>query len=224
MSKNRNYSYFIVKPDGIRFFDRIHDRLSQEFGQVNYFYIPDYKQITNFVYSKHYKEKGEGFAKGYESYLNSLTSLFGNHARLAIVSSKADEEPFESLKQRVFDTKQALRQELIDPNVALLSNTPSNEEKKFRVRIIDEEGTERKQRTFTKPGNYRINKLDVIHSPDLEEESTREEIRMLIKSEVINYTNLIDDESLKEIIKFKSLAGFEGNKVYKRKLEEEQGR
>jgi hypothetical protein len=218
--RRRNYSYFIIKPDGIRFFDRIHDKLSEEFDIVRYFYIEDYKSITDYVYIKHYQEKGEAFKRGYESYLDALTSMYGNHAVLAMVSTLTKNEDFESFKQRVFNTKQELRKELIDPNVAVISNIPSKEPQNT-VRVVDEKGTEIKQRLFTKPGHYRINKFDVIHSPDLEEESTRDEIRMLIKSGVIDFKNVIDKKSLRDILRFKTLEGFD-NSFFVEREEAEQ--
>ena len=222
-TRKRNYSYFIIKPDGIRFFDKIHDKLSSEFDTIKYFYIDDYRDLTRFVYAKHFKEKGESFSKGYYTYLDSLVSLYGNHALLAMIAVDREKESFDSLKRRVFDTKQALRKELIDPNVAIVSNTPTSG-KQNRIMVVDEDGKEIRQRLFTKPGNYRINKFDVIHSPDLEEESTNQEIKMLVAAGVINYTNLIDSQSLREILKFKTLEGFEGNKIFSKILEEEQYR
>jgi hypothetical protein len=212
VSRKKNFSYFIIKPDGVRFFDRIYDKLSEEFDVTRYFYIGDYRALTEFVYRKHYQTKGEGFRKGYSSYLDSVTSLFGNHAILAMVSSFADTEDFESFKKRVFDTKQQLRSELIDPNVAVVSNTPSSELTN-RIKVVDEEGHDVFQRTFTKPGHYRINKFDVIHSPDLEAESTKEEIRLLIASGVLTFRNIIDKKSLAEIRRFKTLEGFDNSRA-----------
>ena len=164
------------------------------------FYIEDYRALTDFVYRKHYQTKGEGFRKGYSSYLDSLTSLFGNHAILAMVSSFADTEDFESFKKRVFDTKQQLRSELIDPNVAVVSNTPSSELTN-RIKVVDEEGHDVFQRTFTKPGHYRINKFDEHRDDD--EFSSYEDLRTNLESDV--YTSRMDyikKKSLTELIDF----------------------
>ena len=65
----RNYSYFIVKPDGMRYIDDICKRIEEEFESAIYYNVEDFDSITKKLNYKNYINKGEKFKKSFESYL-----------------------------------------------------------------------------------------------------------------------------------------------------------
>ena len=206
-SVKKSYSYFIIKPDGIRFFEEINHEIEQSFHNVKYFKIDDYSSIIKKLYFRHYEKKGQSLANNFEQSLNASNELYGNEAILAIVSDR-DSEKNEEFRQRVFDLKMKLRAALSRHNIRILSNTPGKEPTNY-VRILDESGNELKQRSFKEKGNYRINELNVIHSPDSDIQSTFEELKILIDSGIITEEKMISKRALQELLRFKTIQGFQ---------------
>ena len=71
----RSYSYFIVKPDGIRYLDEILNDLEGKFQEIKYYAVDDFESLIKKLYHKHYEKKGSDFAKSYASYLYSTVLL-----------------------------------------------------------------------------------------------------------------------------------------------------
>ena len=59
----RSYSYFIVKPDGIRYLDEILNDLEGKFQEIKYYAVDDFERLIKKLYHKHYENKGERLCK-----------------------------------------------------------------------------------------------------------------------------------------------------------------
>lgn len=199
----RNYSYFIIKPDGIRFFDEIHQIFIDNFENTRYFRIEDYEEVIKKLYFRHYEEKKEKFANSFEQYLSASDSIFGNKAILVIVADKYKED-YDEFRNKVFDIKMRIRSEFSNSSVNLISNN-NNRELNNYVKIIDDNGDELKHVYSGKKGNYRISKLNVIHCPDSDLQSTCEELKILCDNGVINEKNMLGNQSIADLLRFKTL-------------------
>ena len=147
MDLKRIYSYFIIKPDGIKYFPEIKSTIEEEMGQgpsIRFFKIEKFDETIKKLYYKHFEK--ENFKKSYEQYLAASKSLFGNLGILIVVAipkTSCSKEFFD----KVLEIKYKIRNQLIDPNVCAISNN-TNSSDKNRVQIIDENGEEKKQRFF----------------------------------------------------------------------------
>ena len=201
----RNYSYFIIKPDGIRFINKIFEK----FKEIRFFRIEDYESVIKKLYFRHYQTKGEKFAKSFEQYLQASRSIFGKEALLAIVADPNNND-YDIFRQKVYDIKMSIRKDLMDLNVCLVSNENSEEPKNY-IKIVNLNGEEIKSIYSRKMENYRINNLNVIHCPDTELKSTCEELKILCDIGVINEKNLFGNKNIEELLKYGTLNGFEPN-------------
>ena len=201
----RNYSYFIIKPDGIRFINKIFEK----FKEIRFFRIEDYESVIKKLYFRHYQTKGEKFAKSFEQYLQASRSIFGKEALLAIVADPNNND-YDIFRQKVYDIKMSIRKDLMDLNVCLVSNENSEEPKNY-IKIVNLNGEEIKSIYSRKMENYRINNLNVIHCPDTELKSTCEELKILCDIGVINEKNLFGNKNIQELLKYGTLNGFEPN-------------
>lgn len=204
-TEQRLYSYFIIKPDGLRFFDKIHEELTNDFDTIRYYKIDDFADIIKKLYFRHYESKGEKFANIFDQYLEASASLYGNKAILAIISNKGGS--YQKLREQVFVTKLKLRAEFSSNNVKIVSNSPDKPGANY-IKVVDEEGKSIKQKYFTEKGNYRINELNTIHSPDPDFQSTYEELKILLNSDIIKEENMISQKSFEEVQRFNTLHGF----------------
>lgn len=142
--------------------------------------------------------------------MQASNDLYGNKAILAIVTD-VNNENGEEFRQKVYDIKMKLRAELGMHNIRILSNNPEVKPNNY-VRILDEDGNELKQRSFKEKGNYRINDLNVIHFPDSDTQSTVEELKILLDSNIMKEENIISEKSLQELLRFKTIQGFQVDK------------
>lgn len=205
----RNYSYFIIKPDGIRFINKIFEKFNENFNEIRFFRIEDYESVIKKLYFRNYQTKGEKFAKSFEQYLHASRSIFGKEALLAIVADPNNND-YDIFRQKVYDIKKSIREEFMDLNVCLISNENSEEQKNY-IKIVNLNGEEIKSIYSGKMGNYRINELNVIHCPDTDLQSTCEELRILCDLGVINEKNLLGNKNIEELLKYGTLNGFEPN-------------
>lgn len=205
----RNYSYFIIKPDGIRFINKIFEKFNENFNEIRFFRIENYESVIKKLYFRNYQTKGEKFAKSFEQYLQASRSIFGKEALLAIVADPNNND-YDIFRQKVYDIKMAIREEFMDLNVCLVSNENIEESKNY-IKIVNLNGEEIKSIYSGKIGNYRINRLNVIHCPDTDLQSTCEELRILCDLGVINEKNLLGNKNIEELLKYGTLNGFEPN-------------
>ena len=61
-----------------------------------------------------------------------------------------------------------------------------------------------KQRLFTAPGNYRMSDFNVIHSPDSDEKTIKNELRILHKIGVLKSENQLDKIIIDKLKKYKT--------------------
>lgn len=205
------YSYFLVKPDGIRFLPEIIEQLESEFQSIRYFKVEDFSQTIKSLYYKHYEKKGNQFAQAYEQYLYGLNELFGNQALVALVSNQ-EKEDYTDFCKRVLDLKIKIRNEYANNNVGVITNFANKDENSTNIiQIIDENGQKEKQRIFKGKGNYRINDLNVIHCPDADVNTTVEELKILCQKGIIDDRNMIGRQEIEHAIKYKSIYESEAN-------------
>ena len=120
-----------------------------------------------------------------------------------IVADKYKED-YDEFRNKVFDIKMRIRSEFSNSSVNLISNN-NNRELNNYVKIIDDNGDELKHVYSGKKGNYRISKLNVIHCPDSDLQSTCEELKILCDNGVINEKNMLGNQSIADLLRFKTL-------------------
>ena len=198
-----NYSYFVIKPDGLKYFPEIHSELTSSFQGIKYYKVKDYSTLIKKLYFRHYENKGQKFIESFEKYLDASNSLYGNETILALVQNETDSN-VEEFRQRVFDTKMRIRKKFINPDLGIVTND-TNKRKSNYIKVVGEDGSEIKQPIFNDEGNYRIVFLNVIHSPDPNMQSTMEELKIIYDSGVLSKENLIGREGLKSLLNHRTV-------------------
>lgn len=191
----RSYSYFIVKPDGIRYLDEILEDLEGKFQEIKYYAVDDFESLIKKLYHRHYEQKGSDFAKAYASYLYGIREIFGNKALLVLVGDR--EKTYEELSNDIFAEKTLIRQKYINNNVGIITNL--EDEQVNYVRYVDKRGKLKEPRILNGIGNIRINDMNIIHSPDPDEATTKEELQIIINSGILQDKNLLTPDTIKKI-------------------------
>lgn len=191
----RSYSYFIVKPDGIRYLDEILEDLEGKFQEIKYYAVDDFESLIKKLYHRHYEQKGSDFAKAYASYLYGIREIFGNKALLVLVGDR--EKTYEELSNDIFAEKTLIRQKYINNNVGIITNL--GDERVNYIRYVDQKGNLKKPRILNGMGNIRISDMNIIHSPDPNESTTKEELQIIINSGILQDKNLLTPDTIKKI-------------------------
>ena len=191
----RSYSYFIVKPDGIRYLDEILEDLEGKFQEIKYYAVDDFESLIKKLYHRHYEQKGSDFAKAYASYLYGIREIFGNKALLVLVGDR--EKTYEELSNDIFAEKTLIRQKYINNNVGIITNL--GDERVNYIRYVDQKGNLKKPRILNGMGNIRISDMNIIHSPDPNEATTKEELQIIINSGILQDKNLLTPDTIKKI-------------------------
>lgn len=191
----RSYSYFIVKPDGIRYLDEILEDLEGKFQEIKYYAVDDFESLIKKLYHRHYEQKGSNFAKAYASYLYGIREIFGNKALLVLVGDR--EKTYEELSNDIFAEKTLIRQKYINNNVGIITNL--GDERVNYIRYVDQKGNLKKPRILNGMGNIRISDMNIIHSPDPDEAITKEELQIIINSGILQDKNLLTPDTIKKI-------------------------
>ena len=200
----RNYSYFIVKPDGMRYIDDISKRIEEEFESVIYYNVEDFNSITKKLNYKNYINKGEKFKKSFSSYLYGLNQIFGNKGLLILLGESRISQ--EELAKKVYNLKMELREKFVNNNIGIATNYNVEETKnKNYIKLISENGEQKKPRILNELGNHRINDLNIIHSPDPDVEDTLTELKIIVGNDLIKEENRIIPEIMNKINKYKTL-------------------
>lgn len=197
----RHYSYFLVKPDGIKRLDEICAEIEHKFQAVQYYYIEDFAKTTKKLYQQHYTTKGKEFAESFGSYLYGLQELFGNKTILALVADTTNS--YEELVRRVYETKIQIRKKYVNNRVGIITDYGTRN--KNYVRFLSDKGELKKPRIMQEYGNYRVNNMNVIHSPDADIHITLEELKMLVEEGIIEEENLITRDRLMKMRKYKTV-------------------
>lgn len=197
----RHYSYFLIKPDGIRFIDEICSTIEENFPATKYYAVEDFEETVKKLYNKHYEEKGEKFANSYASYLYGLKELFGNQSIIALIADNSTS--YETLVKRIHQIKIELRRTYGNDNIGVITNYGTG--KKNYVRFISQDGTKSIPRIMEDLGNHRINNLNIIHSPDADVKVTLEELNTLLTLGIIDDKNLITPDILNKMRKYKTI-------------------
>ena len=197
----RLYSYYLIKPDGIRFIDEICSTIEKNFSATKYYVVENFEETIKELYHKHYTERGENFANSYESYLYGVKELFGNQSIIALVADKSDS--YETFVKRIHQIKIELRKTYSNDNIGVITNYGTG--KKNYVRFISQDGTKSIPRIMENLGNHRINNLNIIHSPDADVKVTLEELNILLASGIIDDKNMITADILNKMRKYKTV-------------------
>ena len=196
----KHYSYFIVKPDGVRFMNEILNILeSKNFKSIYFFSIQDFEEITKKLYHKHYREKGKKFEIGFKSYLYGIREIYNNFGILIVVGD--EEREYEELCNEVFRTKAIIRKRFSNDNIGIATNIEDGENN--NIFIVSKNGEYEKPRCLNGNGYHRVNDLNIIHCPDPNIETTLEELRILVETGIISDENLIKKDMLDLIVKYK---------------------
>ncbi len=199
MEEKRHYSYFVVKPDGIKFLDKICEDIEEKYESVRYYAISNFENIIKKLYHKHYEEKGEKFAESFESYLYGLKELFGNEAVLILVGDS--KKTYQEVMQQTFDTKIELREKYVNDNVAFITNYGNREE---YIRLVSSDGKQQKPRKMDSCGSYRISDMNVIHCPDPTKEANLDELKILMDEGIIDDKNLITYDTISKMKRYQT--------------------
>lgn len=200
MSK-RHYSYFLIKPDGIRFIDELCDEIEERYQSVRYYAVEDFEEIIKKLYHKHYEEKGEKFANSFDSYLYGLKELFGNQTIMALIADGSISQ--EELMKSIYRTKIELRNRHTNNNIGIITNHGTGT--KNYVRFISADGVKSLPRIMEDLGNHRISNMNIIHSPDPNLSVTLEELNILVSEGIIDDKNLINADIMNKIRKYKTV-------------------
>lgn len=196
----RNYSYFIIKPDGIRFLDDICEMIQTKYQSVRYYAIDDYEEVIKKLYYKHFETKGEKFAKSFQAYLWGLREFFGNYAVMALVAD--NRRGYEELVQDIFETKLEVRDKYVNNNIGIVTNY--GEGQKNYIKIVDEDGSEKTPRIMNTLGTHRISDINTIHCPDPDKKVTLEELKILLDQGIIDDKNMITELTMNQMKKYKT--------------------
>lgn len=196
----RNYSYFIIKPDGIRFLDDICNTIEQKYQSVRYFAINDYEDIIRKLYYNHFARKGEKFSIPFTSYLYGLRELFGNYAIMVLVADSTTE--YDELMKSIYDTKIEIRKKYVNNNVGII--TDYGDGQKNYVKIVSEDGTEERPRIMNGLGRHRISDINIIHSPDPNLKDTIKELSILSQQGIIDDKNMIMEQMMQQMRKYRT--------------------
>lgn len=175
ISPIRHYSYYIVKPDGVRHFKEIYsslDRMFEGMESVRFFKIDNYLEIIKKLYYKLFQKYPETFPEAFNSFKTGISSLYGNEGILIIMSElHQSEKEYEDFRKKVLETKLAIREKIMDPNVRMLEII-SNSSSLHGESILHLEGNK-----------YRIDipkSLSRIHCPEDNIEETENELKILL--------------------------------------------
>lgn len=199
----KKYNYFIVKPDGIRYFNEICDVLSDRFEEVTYFPIMEFDVIIKKLYHKHYEQK-ENFAISYEAYLYGLKEIFGNHGVVLLVSDSRFNQ--EQLDDIVYKTKSDVRDMFVNDNVGIVTNygtEPAN-----YIKFVDDDGNHKSPRILSGLGSHRISNLNIIHCPDNDGKSCLDELSILYENGILDSDNKLPLDIVSNIRRYKSTMFF----------------
>ncbi len=127
---SRHYSYYIVKPDGIRHFKEIYSSLQRNFesmSSVRFFKINNYTEIMRKLYYKLFEKYPENFEEAFNSFEMGINSLYGNEGILIIMSEvHKTEKEYQDFLKKVLDTKLEIRKGIMDPNVRIAEKLSDN--------------------------------------------------------------------------------------------------
>ena len=199
----RHYSYYIVKPDGIRHFKEIYsslDRIFEGMASVRFFKIDNYSEIIKKLYYKLFEKYPQTFPEAFNSFKTGISSLYGNEGILIIMSQlHHSEKEYDDFRKRVLDAKLAIRRKTMDPKVRMLEQISNNSNLQGDS-ILQLEGNK-----------YRIDipkSLSRIHCPDDNLEDTENELKILLESGIISKANMLGTVDIMNVIKYGTIMGF----------------
>lgn len=198
----RHYSYYIIKPDGIRHFREIYSDLEEIFegmSSVRIFKIDDYAGIMKKLYYKLFEKYSE-FPEVFDTFTRGITSLYGNEGILIIMSElHKDDMEYTAFREKVLRTKLAIREKIMDPDVRMATRIPEYSNLQGNVQLDGQP--------------YRISipkSLSRIHCPEDNLEDTEEELQILIKSGIMCNENMLGIDDIGDVEKFGSIMGYKG--------------
>lgn len=209
-----SFGYFIVKPDGAKDINGILDDIEDKFDEdmIRYYKIDNFDEVVNELYYKHFDEKGDKFKKSFADYLRALKEIYGNSSLLVLI--KSNNKDYDDLGKGILDKKMELRQKFAKTDIAVVTNNTELDASN-RIVLTDLDFNSMKQRIFKEPGNYRISDFNVIHSPDSDQETVKDELKILYKIGVLKSENMLDKNIIDTIRKYKT---FEVLNVDKREI------
>ncbi len=104
---------------------------------------------------------------------------------------------YKELSEEIFDAKTLIRQKYVNNNIGLITNL--GDERVNYIRYVDQRGNLKEPRILNEMGNIRISDMNIIHSPDPDEATTKEELQIIINSDILQDKNLLTPDTIKNI-------------------------
>ena len=144
--------------------------------------------------------------------MRALKEIYGNNSLLILI--KSNNKDYDALGKDILNKKLELRNKFVKKNIAVVTNNTDLDESN-RIVLTDLDFNFMKQRLFKEPGNYRISDFNVIHSPDSDQETIKDELKILYNRGVLRSENMLDKKIIDNLRKYKT---FEVLNVDKREI------
>ena len=144
--------------------------------------------------------------------MRALKEIYGNNSLLILI--KSNNKDYDALGKDILNKKLELRNKFVNKDIAVVTNN-TDLEASNRIVLTDLDFNFMKQRLFKEPGNYRISDFNVIHSPDSDQETIKDELKILYKLGVLRSENMLDKKIIDNLRKYKT---FEVLNVDKREI------
>lgn len=193
------YSYIIVKPNGARHFKTYVNELEKNgFDVIEYYAIVDYETINMKLHTDPAVQK-------YIIPVNKMfKDCFGNYAVLVLIA-KRNVSYFEFVKQvddfKIF-VRTLFKLDYISNVFDISKLFGDNQEQ--RLVIMDKLDNEISKHEMNERGTFYIFSVNSIHAPDPEVSTTISELMILIQSNIISENNIIPNNVVECIGKYKS--------------------
>ena len=181
--ENINFSYLLIKPDGIPHLKEIIEKLDKEsLGNTAYYKVNNWSEIQKNLYEEHYKKKG--FSQIYDDFIEREIELYGNSGMLILLGNKTLNR--DEFMQKVLEFKKYIRVEFENKEQVLSEKNPQE---------VDGQNY-----TIDRGKVYRIFKFDLLHCPDPDISTTLYELKKIYKKGIIKVENKVTLEQIYEYL------------------------
>lgn len=195
------YSYFIVKPNGIRHFKPYVDELiAQKFKILDFFAIHDYETI-NIALHPTPKEQ-----RHIVPINNMFKTLYSNNAILILVAKS--HITYDDFVNQVCNFKKNVRTRFEDSSLSYVFDVANllDDQQNQELKIIGVDGKECSKREMNHKGTFLVFSVNSLHSPDPSVDVTISEMQLLKRSGIFTDKNIIPDVLVKAMLKYDTFA------------------
>lgn len=203
---SRRYSYYIIKPDGIRFLDKIINELTEYFksSSIKFFKIDDYSSIQKKLHYKLYDKHPDSFPEIMDSNMRGVNCIYGNEGILILLSEFINnKQEYTNFLDKISKFKEKIRNETMNNDTFLFTRL-SNDSKLTGERIINFQG---ELRRVDIPGT-----LSRIHCSDHCRDDIYNDLKILLDSGIISNKNMLGPDDINHAKSYASIAGFNSSR------------